>query len=71
MQVVTTDLASAHAVVDLSHDEMRMLANALNEVLHGLAINEFGTRMGVSKEEAKELLGSLRALLAHYPGPSW
>lgn len=41
--------------VEFSRDELRALNNALNEVLHGPdAIEEweFGTRMGVTREEA-------------------
>jgi len=47
---------------ELTDGDVRMLSQALNEVLHGPeAIEEweFQTRMGVTREEAKNLLDSL------------
>jgi hypothetical protein len=48
--------------VELSHDELVTLSNALNEVLHGPdAIEEweFQTRTGATREDAKRLLARL------------
>jgi len=47
------------------------VANALNEVLHGFDVNEFGSRIGVPREEASLLHESLLALLKQYPRPTW
>ena len=59
------------ACLELSHDELVTLANALNEVLHGFEVNEFGSRIGVPREEASLLHESLLALLKQYPRPTW
>jgi hypothetical protein len=39
------------AKVELSHVDLIILQNALNEVLHGLNQAEFETRMGASRRE--------------------
>ena len=52
--------------LEFSSDELRALNNALNEVLHGPdAIEEweFGTRMGVTREEASQLLDRINKCL--------
>ncbi len=43
--------------------ELTAMNNALNEVLHALHIEEFHTRMGVSRDEAEALLRRLGDLL--------
>jgi hypothetical protein len=53
------------AVIDLTHDELRIIKNAINEICHGPdAIEEweFQTRVGASLEEAQQLLFSMREL---------
>jgi DNA-binding IclR family transcriptional regulator len=44
----------------LSAAELILLINALNEVLHGLDIREFETRLGVDRPTAKRLLDDLK-----------
>jgi hypothetical protein len=48
--------------VDFRHEELIMLSNALNEVLHGpdaIEAWEFETRMGASREDAEGLRSRL------------
>ncbi|MGI8712633.1 MAG: hypothetical protein ACR2NR_05490 [Solirubrobacteraceae bacterium] len=49
------------AVVRLSRQELTLLNNALNEVCNGVAIDdfEFATRLGVGREQAREVLQSI------------
>lgn len=52
--------------MDFSHDELRWLNNALNEVLHGpesIEEREFHTRMGGEREEVEALLAKVRDAL--------
>jgi hypothetical protein len=44
-------------------DEALLLNNALNEVLHGISISEFQTRLGVEPTEARQLLQEFGPLL--------
>jgi hypothetical protein len=48
--------------VFLTPDELLMISNALNEVCNGLDIPEFGTRMGVERDEALGLLKDVSEL---------
>lgn len=60
MRVLNTQ--NGLVTAELTDGDVRMLSQALNEVLHGPeAIEEweFQTRMGVTREEAKNLLDSL------------
>ena len=43
------------ANLELSRDELEILNNALNEVCHGLDIEEFSIRMGADKAEVLKL----------------
>lgn len=50
-------------ILRLSENEIVQWSNALNEVCHGFAVENFHAAMGISDEAAKELLtkvGSLR-----------
>jgi hypothetical protein len=49
--------------LSLAAGELLLLNNALNEVLHGIAISEFDTRLGSDRENAQKLLSALTALL--------
>lgn len=53
-------------LVQLSNDELSLINNALNEVTNGIAIeeSEFGTRLGASLAEARQLLKRINGLLA-------
>jgi hypothetical protein len=50
-------------VVRMSRDEMTLLNNALNEILNGLDIEEFATRVGASREEAERLRAQIHSVL--------
>lgn len=56
------------ATVELSSEELRILNNALNEVLNGIAVPEFNTRMGASRAEVAALLRLLRQTLDRMSG---
>jgi hypothetical protein len=65
MEVIESD--SETTVIRLRRDEVVTLNNALNEILRGPeAIEdwEFQTRVGVSRNEAKDLQDGLRQLLS-------
>ncbi len=51
----TKDWTSQEAIVLLSDLEVMTIANALNEVCHGLEVPEFQTRMGATLEDAQAL----------------
>ena len=52
----TAETKSASATIVMSPEELATVTNALNEVCNGLDLPEFSTRLGVSREEAVELL---------------
>ena len=56
---------SDHSVVEveLSNADLRLLQNALNEILHGIDLPEFETRTGASRDEASSLLRRLQSRL--------
>lgn len=62
MQVNQTSKDSAS--VSFTEAELVLLNNALNEVLNGLDIPEFSTRLGNSRQEAEELLHQINMLLS-------
>lgn len=51
------------ATVSLSHEELIILNAALNEVCHGIAVFEFETRIGASKEEVAILQKTILSLV--------
>lgn len=53
------------ADVRLSRYELSLISNALNEVCHGVDIEdaEFATRLGAEREEMRNLLESIRSLI--------
>jgi hypothetical protein len=54
----------------VSEADLVVISNAINEVLHGIDVPEFHTRLGVSEDEARGLMMRVRALLAErFPGP--
>ncbi len=48
-------------LIEFSQDELRVINNALNEVCHGIDVPEFQTRMGLTIEEARDLLDKIGA----------
>jgi hypothetical protein len=57
--------ATTHIAVELSHDELMLINNALNEVVNGIHFgdDEFATRLGNSRAEAEKLLAKMGKLL--------
>ena len=51
--------------VVLSIDELRLLNNALNEVVHGVdsPAAAFNSRLGATRQEANDLLAAVHAVL--------
>jgi hypothetical protein len=49
--------------VQLSAEEAFLLNNALNEVLHGIYLSEFQTRLGIAPADAQKLLREFGQLL--------
>jgi transcriptional regulator of heat shock response len=43
------------AHVEFSHHDLTLMQNALNEVLNGLPLSEFETRLGGTRKEVLEL----------------
>ncbi len=52
-------------IVSLTKDELTMLNNALNEIANGISIKDadLQTRVGFTREEIRELLARVNALL--------
>jgi hypothetical protein len=51
-------------VIRLDRSELRLVSHALNEVINGIEVWEFSTRLGSRREEAIILLGQISAMLA-------
>lgn len=57
------EIKSDNFTIYLSHDELLLLNNAVNEVCNGIEAREFSTRIGSSREEALAILSEIgRAL---------
>jgi hypothetical protein len=63
MEVVSTDKESSSVV--LTHREAILLNNALNEVCNALGIQDFQTRLGITKDEARVVLKQFSVLLTN------
>lgn len=61
MQLI--NIVDGKANVQFSTEEIIILNNSLNEVCHGIKINDFDTKIGTSREEAKMLLNSVNDLI--------
>jgi len=55
-EVEVIQTAQSAASLILSADELVTLDNALNDVLHGIHVDEFQTRIGISRDAARLLL---------------
>jgi hypothetical protein len=53
MRVCQSD--ESHVVLDLTHNELILVNNALNEVCHGLDLPDFSTRLGAGRDELEAL----------------
>lgn len=51
----------------LSNNEIIIVNNALNEIINGIEITEFETRIGFSEEIVKELLDNIKKILDTTP----
>lgn len=49
--------------LSLAAGEVLLLNNALNEVLNGICVSEFDTRLGSDRANAQKLLSALTMLL--------
>ncbi|HWG45495.1 MAG TPA: hypothetical protein VN688_22215 [Gemmataceae bacterium] len=54
MQLLECD--DAHVVLELTHNELIVLNNALKEVCHGIDLPDFSTRLGAQRGEIEALL---------------
>lgn len=63
--VLLDSIAQSHEDVDFqfSTDELRLLNNALNEVCNGIRLSDFEGKIGVSRDQAKDLLNSIHRLI--------
>ncbi len=52
-----------HVVLDLSHNELILVNNALNEVCHGLDLPDFSTRLGAGWDELEALRRQINGAL--------
>jgi hypothetical protein len=50
-------------ILKLSRSELLILHNALNEVVNGIEVPEFSTRMGAEVSEVESLLGQTHNFL--------
>ncbi len=61
MQLRESD--DAHVVLELTHNELIVLNNALDEVCHGIDLPDFSTRLGVQRDEIEALLRQISDVL--------
>lgn len=50
-------------LLPVTTDELVVLNNALNEVCHGLDLDDFETRMGFDRDFVQTLLGKIQGVL--------
>jgi hypothetical protein len=62
--VEVDQIAKKTASVSFTEAELILLNNALNEVLNGLDVSSFDTRLGTPRHEAKLLLHQINLLLS-------
>lgn len=71
VSVRAEEITQSSATVALTRDELVLLNNALNEVCNGVRDldndDEFATRLGVSREDARRLLDAISALIGQMP----
>jgi hypothetical protein len=53
----------AHIVLELTHNELILINNSLNEVCHGLDLPDFSTRLGAGWDELEALRRQIAAAL--------
>jgi hypothetical protein len=62
--VEVNQIAKKTASVSFTEAELILLNNALNEALNGIDLSDFDTRLGASRQEAKQLLHQINLLLS-------
>jgi hypothetical protein len=63
------DLSSGLAILEVSKEELEMISNSINEVCHGIDIEEFETRLGYPRERVRLLLSQISEVLRDKGGP--
>ena len=58
-----TAIMDTTATLTLSLDQLRIIHQALNEVCNALAVPDFETRLGASREEAGAIMRQIRELV--------
>ena len=66
---MTSEFEGGAAPVNLSEKELVILNNALNEVLNGIEVFEFSTRLGCEPDEALTLMNRIGAVLERLTEP--
>jgi hypothetical protein len=61
MQIRQSD--NSHIVLGLTHNELILVNNALNEVCHGIDLPQFSMRLGASWEELEALRREINTAL--------
>jgi hypothetical protein len=62
--VEINQIGNHSASVFVTEAELVLLNNALNELLNGVDISDFDTRLGTSRKDAEELLHQIGSLLS-------
>lgn len=63
---VNDDTPMEHEItLRLSREEMRLLGNSLNEVINGMHLAEFNTRLGSDRDFANKLHERMIAIYRH------
>ena len=53
-------ISKEDVTLDLPRDEVRLLCNSLNEVCNGMKLNDFESKIGISREEADVVHDNMR-----------
>lgn len=61
--MITKECNSVTATIKLTADELLMIHEALNEVCHGIYIQDFIEKIGWPKERVKLLLSPIRYMI--------
>ena len=55
--------------LSLRCEELVLINNALNEVCHGFSITSFEEKIGISRDQAKELLARVNSQIEMHDSP--
>lgn len=63
------EVSIGEVTITVPLDEVRFLADAINETLNAISVREFKTRTGTTREKAddvrRQLVDALKAIVAH------